>query len=49
MAPLRQSLPAKHSQENIKNQHIIYDYIYFSNYIWAPENVETVYKNGCNS
>ncbi len=24
-------------------------YIYLSNYIWAPENRGTVYKNGCNS
>ncbi len=35
---LRQSLPAKDSQQNIKNEHFIYDYIYLSNYIWAPEN-----------
>ncbi len=35
---LSQSLPAKDSQQNIKNEHIIYDYNYFSNYIWAPRN-----------
>ncbi len=32
-----------------KNDYIIYDYIYLSNYIWTPENGGTVYKNGCNS
>ncbi len=46
---LRQSSPAKDSQQNIKNEHFIYDYIYLSSYIWAPENGGTVYKNGCNS
>ncbi len=35
---LRQSLPAKDSQQNIKNEQFIYDYIYLSNYIWAHEN-----------
>ncbi len=25
-------------------KHFIYDYIYLSNYIWAPENGGTVYK-----
>ncbi len=48
MIPLRQSLPAKDSQQNIKNLHFIYDYIYLSNYIWTPENGGAVYKNGCN-
>ncbi len=43
---LRQSLPAKDSQQNIKNENFIYDYIYLSNYIWAPENGGIVYKNG---
>ncbi len=46
---LRQSLPAKFSQQNIKNEHFIYDYIYLSNYIWASEKGGTVYKSGCNS
>lgn len=32
------------SQQNIKNKHFIYYYIYLSNYIWAPENGGTVYK-----
>ncbi len=41
-------LPAKDSQQNIKNEHFIYYYMYLSNYIWAPENGGTVYKNGCN-
>ncbi len=32
---LRQSLPANDSQQNITNEHFIYNYMYFSNYIWA--------------
>ncbi len=46
---LRQSSPAKDSQQNIKNEHFIYDCSYLSSYIRAPENGRTVYKNGCNS
>ncbi len=28
---------------------ILFIIIFLSNYIWAPENQGTVYKNGCNS
>ncbi len=42
-------MPAKDSQQNIKKENCIYDYIYLSNYIWAPENGGTVYKDVCNS
>ncbi len=49
MSDLSQSLHAKDSQQNIKNEHFIYDYIFLSNYIWSPKNGGTVYKNGCNS
>ncbi len=33
-----QPLPAMDSQQNIKNEPFIYDHVYLSNYIWAPEN-----------
>ncbi len=32
----RESLPSKNSQQNIKNENLIYDYIILTNYIWAP-------------
>ena len=33
----RQSLPAKDSQQSIKNEHFIYGNVNLSNYFWAPE------------
>ncbi len=46
---LKAVIACKGFSTNIKSEHFIYDYIYLSNYIWAPENGGTVYKNGCNS
>ncbi len=45
---IQEKQPAKDSQQNIKNEHLFMIYL-LSNYIWAPENEGTVYKNGCNS
>ncbi len=39
---------ASHCLQRILN-YFIYDYIYYSNYICAPENGGTVSTNGCNS
>ncbi len=38
------------SQQNIQNEYLICDYIYLSNYTWAPEKKVWGggYKNGCN-
>ncbi len=35
---LKAVIACKGFSTNIKNEHFIYDYIYLSNYLWAPEN-----------
>ncbi len=40
----RESLPAKNSQQNIKNEHFIYDYIILSKLHFSPWKLGTVYR-----